>query len=54
MLTASAINPAVQTLRRFIHLTFFVLVWFVLWLVVASPIAKPQNILLVFSASDAP
>ena len=54
MLTASAINPAVQTLRRFIHLTFFVLVWFVLSLTIASPIGKPQNILLVFSESDAP
>ena len=43
-----------QTLRRFIHLTFFVLVWFVLSLTIASPIGKPQNILLVFSESDAP
>jgi len=44
-----------QTLRRFTNLTRFVLVWFVLSLgaAVASPIVKPQDILLVCSASGA-
>ncbi|MBC7918624.1 MAG: hypothetical protein H7Y28_12525 [Rhodoferax sp.] len=44
-----------QTLRRFTVLTRFLLVWFVLSLgaAVASPIVKPQDILLVCSASGA-
>lgn len=44
-----------QFLRRFTALTRFVLVWFVLSLgvAVASPIVKPQDILLVCSASGA-
>lgn len=44
-----------QALRRLTTLTRFVLVWFVLSLgvAVASPIVKPQDILLVCSASGA-
>ena len=42
-----------QSLCRFTNLTRFVLVWFVLSLgvAVASPMVKPQDILLVCSAS---
>jgi hypothetical protein len=44
-----------QTLRRFTSLTRALLVWFVLSLgvAVASPIVKPQDILLVCSAFGA-
>jgi hypothetical protein len=42
-------NPAMRTLRHFTFLSRLVLVWFVLSLgvAVASPIVKPQDILMV-------
>lgn len=47
--------PTLHRLRRFTALTRFVLVWFVLSMgvAIASPIVKPQDILLVCSASGA-
>jgi hypothetical protein len=48
-------NPAMRTLRHFTFLSRLVLVWFVLSLgvAVASPIVKPQDILLVCTGSGA-
>lgn len=47
--------PILYRLRRLTALTRFVLVWFVLSIgvAIASPIVKPQDILLVCSASGA-
>ncbi len=49
------IIQAMQTLRHFSHFSRLVLVWFVLSLgvAVASPIVKPQDILLVCTGSGA-
>lgn len=48
-------NRGMHALRRFTNITRFMLVWFVLSLgvAVASPIVKPQDLLLVCSASGA-
>lgn len=47
--------PTLHRLRRLTALTRFVLVWFVLSMgvAIASPIVKPQDILLVCTASGA-
>jgi hypothetical protein len=48
-------NPQMRTLRHFTFLSRLVLAWFVLSLgvAVASPIVKPQDILLVCTGSGA-
>jgi hypothetical protein len=48
-------NPAMRTLRHFTFISRLVLAWFVLSLgvAVASPIVKPQDILLVCTGSGA-
>ena len=54
-LLAIADNRGMQTLRRFTHLTRFVLVWFTLSIgvAVASPLVKPQAMELICSGAGA-